>query len=116
MSRVHLRGRLILTAGLLAGEWPLAMAGDVVDFKRDIRSILSENCYQCHGPDAGKRKADLRLDTRDGLFREARGARNLVAGKADESDLFTRISSEDETRMPPPRAGKLPSGSSTVRV
>ena len=107
MSRVHLRVLLLLTLGLSTGNLPRVWAADAIDFNRDIRPILSENCFQCHGPDAGKRKADLRLDTRDGLFREARGVRNLIAGKPDESELFTRIvSDDDEVRMPPPRAGK----------
>src|SRR4051812_5626748 len=79
-----------------------AGAGPVVDFNRDIRPILSENCYQCHGPDANKRKADLRLDTREGLFRSRDGVKNLVARKPDQSDIFDRISAEDdEIRMPP---------------
>jgi hypothetical protein len=87
-------------------------AEDVVDFNRDVRPILSEHCYQCHGPDAGKRKADLRLDTKAGLFRAARGVQNMVAGKPEESEVYTRISSDDdEVRMPPPKAGKpLPAG------
>jgi hypothetical protein len=78
-----------------------------VDFNRDIRPILSESCYQCHGPDANKRKADLRLDTRDGLFRSADDSTVVVPGKPDESELWLRITSDDaENRMPPPKAGK----------
>ncbi len=85
-----------------------AVAGEPgVDFNRDIRPILSETCYQCHGPDAGKRKADLRLDTRDGLFRSADGTTIVVPGKLDESELWLRVSSDDaDSLMPPPKAGK----------
>jgi hypothetical protein len=79
----------------------------VIDFNREIRPILSETCFQCHGPDAGKRKADLRLDSREGLFRSSGHSRNLVPGKPDESELYLRISSDDdEVRMPPKKAGK----------
>src|SRR3954447_17944651 len=107
MNRMRWRGWLALIAGLLAGPWLPARAGDVVDFNRDIRPILSESCYQCHGPDAGKRKADLRLDTKAGLFREAKGVRNLVPRKPEESEVYARINADDdEIRMPPPRAGK----------
>jgi hypothetical protein len=78
-----------------------------VDFNRDIRPILSESCYQCHGPDANRRKADLRLDIRDGLFRSADDSTVVVPGKPDESELWLRIASDDpEVRMPPPKAGK----------
>jgi len=76
-----------------------------VDFNRDVRPILSESCYQCHGPDRNKRKADLRLDIRDGLFRSTPDSTIVVAGKPDQSELLSRITSEDsEIRMPPPKA------------
>ena len=84
-------------------------AGDVarrVDFNRQIRPILSETCYQCHGPDQNKRKAELRLDLREGLFRSADGTTIVVPGKPDESELLSRITSDDpELRMPPPKHG-----------
>jgi hypothetical protein len=77
-----------------------------VDFNRHIRPILSESCYQCHGPDANKRKADLRLDQREGLFQSVDGTTIVVPGKPDESELFDRITSTDpEVRMPPPKSG-----------
>jgi hypothetical protein len=111
------RGLFVLT--LLAAT-VAARAADPgpVDFNRDIRPILSERCYQCHGPDAGKRKADLRLDTKDGLFREARGVRNLVPGRPEESEIYIRIGSEDEElRMPPRKAGKAlsPEAAAVIR-
>src|SRR5271154_2818214 len=72
-----------------------------VDFNRDIRPILSESCYQCHGPDKNKRKADLRLDTRDGLFRSTPDSTIVVAGRSDQSELLSRITTEDDDlRMP----------------
>src|SRR5215469_10330163 len=78
-----------------------------VEFNRDIRPILSNNCFQCHGPDQKKRKADLRLDTKDGLFKQADGYANIVPGRLDESELYVRIASDDEAeQMPPPKSGK----------
>ena len=78
-----------------------------VDFNRDVRQILSDTCFQCHGPDAKKRKADLRLDTKDGLFKKADGYANIVPRQPDESELYVRIVSDDETElMPPPKSGK----------
>jgi hypothetical protein len=70
-----------------------------LEFNRDIRPILSDACFQCHGPDKQKRKAKLHFDTEEG----ARAA--FVAGKPDESEMIHRITSEDKTkRMPPPTA------------
>ena len=81
---------------------------DVIEFNRDIRPILSENCYFCHGPDKNKREADLRLDTKDGLHGTDAHHGALVAGKPDDSELFQRImSTEDDKKMPPASSGKV---------
>src|SRR5205823_13122913 len=69
---------------------------------RDVLPILSDHCFQCHGPDAKARKADLRLDTAYGALRKQDPV--IVPGKSGESELARRITSADETeRMPPPK-------------
>ncbi|HEX5472432.1 MAG TPA: DUF1549 domain-containing protein, partial [Lacipirellulaceae bacterium] len=69
-----------------------------VSYDRDIRPILSDKCYRCHGPDAESRQADLRLDAPKGLSKKI-----VVAGKPEKSELIRRISStDDDERMPPP--------------
>jgi hypothetical protein len=74
-----------------------------VDFNRDIRPILSNNCFACHGPDTSRRRAKLRLDVRDVALRK----RAVLPGKPDESELVTRIFSEEtESLMPPPKSNK----------
>ena len=76
-------------------------AAEKVDFNRDVRPILAEKCYHCHGPDEATRQADLRLDQRDAV--EASGV--VVAGEPAESPLIERILSTDpDERMPPPDA------------
>ena len=73
-----------------------------IDFARDIRQILSDNCYHCHGPDEGAREADLRLDTKEGLFRSVDGTTVIAPGKVRESELIRRVTSNDvDERMPP---------------
>ena len=73
-------------------------ADDRVRFNRDIRPILSENCYFCHGPDDNARQSDLRFDTEQGAKEYA-----IVEGDSEASELFARISSEDaDMVMPPP--------------
>ena len=72
-----------------------------VEYDRDIRSILSDNCFDCHGPDAANRKADLRLDTEDFI------SEIVAPGQPDLSDLFLRITdSDDSERMPPLDSGR----------
>src|SRR5947209_2340966 len=78
-----------------------------IDFNRDVRPILSANCYFCHGPDKNKRKADLRLDARDGLFAKTEGHFTVVAGHPEKSELFRRITADDpDERMPDPKSNK----------
>lgn len=80
----------------------LSLAADRVDYDRQVLPILSDNCYKCHGPDEGARKAHLRLDTKEGAFSVKDGKAILVAGKTDRSELIRRISSTDpDVHMPP---------------
>src|SRR5215510_2583491 len=87
---------------------PSASDGTAVDFSKQIRPILSDNCFQCHGPDESQRKAKLRLDTRQGAFAKLRGGGlAIVPGKPAESKLVERICAEDpDDRMPPARTNK----------
>lgn len=80
-----------------------------VDFGRQIRPILADRCFVCHGPDAETREAGLRLDMRDVATSELdSGLFAVIAGKPEESELVARIDSEDEAlRMPPIESGKL---------
>jgi len=79
-----------------------------VSFDRDVRPILSEKCFTCHGPDVAKRKSKLRLDTAEGAYAPAgSGSVALVPNKPEESELFRRVSSDDpEEKMPPAKTGK----------
>jgi hypothetical protein len=80
----------------------LATAQAEVDFNQDIRPILSQNCYICHGFDAHKRKADLRLDLAEGAYAEV-----IVPGKPGESEFVARIAATDpDDIMPPPDSHK----------
>ena len=81
-----------------------SLAEEKISFNRDIRPILSENCYYCHGPDEKNREEDLRLDIRAAAIK----AGAIVPGKPEESDLIERIFTDDETEiMPPPKAHKI---------
>ena len=78
-------------------------APTTVDFARDIRPILSENCFQCHGPDADAREADLRLDQRESVFGDDDTPGVVVPHRPDMSEIMLRITAaDDEGRMPPP--------------
>src|SRR5947208_859520 len=86
---------------------PAAGRGQPVDFNREVRQILSNNCFACHGPDEKVRKADLRLDTKEGALADRDGAPAIVPGKPDASELVKRVSSTDRSEMmPPPKTGK----------
>lgn len=79
-----------------------------IDFDRQIRPILSNHCYRCHGPDAGERKGEFRLDVRDSALGKAEsGATPIVPRNAAMSEVIARIGSTDaDTIMPPPSLNK----------
>jgi hypothetical protein len=85
-----------------------SMAAQSIEFNRDIRPILSDKCFTCHGPDAANRKTKLRFDIESGAMIELRqGQHAIVAGDAAHSEIYRRISSTDKTyRMPPAYMGR----------
>ena len=91
---------LLAVSGLHAGE-----ASTAIDFNRDIRPILSDKCFACHGPDEAQRQAGLRLDAKEGAFADRGGYQVIIPGDSAASRLYQRISSQQEVaRMPPPNA------------
>src|SRR5262245_42720412 len=96
-----------LGLALAGAASPAARTGQAgappVSFNRDIRPILSNNCFACHGPDATKRETEFHFDTKEGAFAED-GI--IVPGSAAGSMLVKRILNPDpEKRMPPPDSG-----------
>ena len=77
-----------------------------IDFQREIRPILADNCFQCHGPDAANRMAGLRLDRKESALEVRKNGAPLVPGKPQESLLYKRITAEPARRMPPASAHK----------
>ena len=78
-----------------------------VDFTNEVRPILSEYCFHCHGPDKSTRKAKLRLDLSEGALEDLGGYSAVIPGKPEDSELMFRLHSEDEDElMPPPETGK----------
>jgi hypothetical protein len=94
-------GAIPLLTLILCGNCRGADAAPPVRFSRDVLPILSQNCFQCHGPDEKARKAKLRLDTAEGA------AAVIKPGKSDQSELIRRINADaDDERMPPPRTNR----------
>ncbi|MFM7843545.1 MAG: DUF1549 domain-containing protein, partial [Planctomycetota bacterium] len=92
----------------LAGGSVASAQGPTIDYARQIRPLLSDRCYKCHGPDDQERKAGLRLDVRDtALAKLESGQAAIVPSKSGESELARRLDSADpDLKMPPPDSGK----------
>jgi len=110
-----LKTQTLLWSSLLlavsAAAWPTTVTAQSaepakpIDFNRQIRPILSDTCFTCHGPDAKRQQAGLRLDTKEGTFADRGGYQVIVPGNSADSRMFQRISAKKEPmRMPPPNA------------
>lgn len=102
-----MRTLLILSVVLVSA--PVANAADAppVSFEKDIRPLLSDRCFHCHGPDEKTREADLRLDRKEAAFAAEDGEAAIVAGNLKASTVWQRISTDDaDLRMPPADSGK----------
>ncbi len=99
--------KLFVRLFLALGAVGFSFAADKpVDFDRDVRPILSDNCFACHGPDDKRRVANLRLDTEEGLFADRGTYKIVVPGDPAQSRILARISAANRAaRMPPPQAG-----------
>src|SRR6266705_7090080 len=92
--------------------WPLlafmaAGAQGAVSFNRDLRPIMSDTCFRCHGPDKNARMAGMRLDIRDEAIRPTRSGRTpIVPGDPDKSEIIARIFASGAKVMPPASAHK----------
>ncbi len=96
---------LLIAAGVILVT--TSKAAEKIEFNRDVRPILADNCFQCHGPDVKARKAKLRLDQKEGATRDLGGYRAVSPGQPTESELMKRILSDDpEEIMPPPKTKK----------
>src|SRR5688572_29327066 len=108
-SRMLLEFRRIAIAFALLGYASAEAAEPAkVDFSKQVRQILSNNCFACHGPDGAERQAEFRLDMRDSAIGKAEsGARPIVPGDAKQSELVKRILSTDpDAMMPPPDSNR----------
>ena len=86
-------------------------AGETINFNRDVRPILSDRCFHCHGPNEHDRQAELRLDQADGpegAYRELYGTHAIQPGSLENSELWRRINAGDDEVMPPPDSPKKP--------
>jgi hypothetical protein len=96
----------LLVLGLFVS--PLPAQDQKISFNRDVRPILSDACFHCHGPDDQQRQAGLRFDQRDSAVSKSEsGSTPIVPGNLDASELVRRVTSKDESVvMPPPDSGK----------
>ena len=108
-SKVRCFRSLMVLFLLEIGLSPVSIAAEpAIDFGRDIRPLLSDRCFFCHGPDAEERKADLRLDIESEAKATRSGMAAIVEGRPEQSELMARIQTHDlDDRMPPSDSGKV---------
>ena len=98
----HLRAAIVsgIFVGVAIADVTASDSDGLVDFKRDVRPILADHCFECHGPDDAQRKAKLRLDVKSAAFEDRDGFFAVIPGDADESMIIERVESDFDP-MPP---------------
>lgn len=97
----------LLAAGLCLSVAAQQKSAGTVDFQKEIRPLLSENCFQCHGPDSTTRMAGLRLDQKDAALEQRKKGAAIVPGKPEDSLIYQRLTAEKPgLRMPPASSHK----------
>jgi hypothetical protein len=99
--------QLLVAIALLSAVAPAAAARRI-EYNRDIRPILSDKCFRCHGPDGAHRQADLRLDRREDAVHDTGACRPIAPGKPEQSEVYRRVTASDaDERMPPADSGSV---------
>ena len=107
---------MLCLAAALAEFGCLRIVQSAVDFDREVRPILAEHCFSCHGPDGEQRKAGLRLDTREGLLGAPSRPGPFVPGKPERSEAIARILAEDAAQRMPPMEAERPLNEEQIRT
>src|SRR5438128_12530871 len=102
---VMLGAALAATISFTSANQVAAVMQNTISFNRDIRPILADTCFLCHGPDKNSRKAGLRLDLREEAIRKTKsGIIPIVPGKPEDSEIIRRVFATDEYEVMPPKS------------
>jgi hypothetical protein len=104
MSKLRVR---FISAYVLLFAMSGTIAADEISFNRDVRPILSDRCYQCHGPDAENQESAFRLDSREHALTDLGGYAGVVPGDLKKSELHARIHADDDGQMPPTDSNRV---------
>lgn len=107
---------VLVLCGVSAHAQPPSRPPTVIDFNREIRPLLSDRCFRCHGPDAAQRQAKLRLDTRLGMQANRNDLPVVVPGDPNASELYLRIAHADPSHRMPPTDSTPPLTASQIRL
>ena len=91
----------LVAVGLAEGAWAAEIASKEISFNHDVKPILSDRCFHCHGPDAQNQDSEFRLDTEEHAIADLGGYAGIVPGNVEQSEMHQRIWSEDDDVMPP---------------
>ena len=108
--------RIASMATLLCVMPAILAAEEKLDFSRDVRPILSQYCFPCHGPDKEQRKAKLRLDVAESAMAERQGVRAIVPGDLEESELAYRVAPDFADDIMPPARAKHPLSEEQITI